>query len=175
VIVRTAATNFADYFSVDLRLAKISVITALAILLALALWLSWRLLWSGMKETDEPRLLRADLAYWFCMFVAGTLGTVLGDYCSHDWHLGFGWASLILSTALLGFFAIGRNWLSYSLPFYWVTVVMIRAAGTTVGDLFAHSALGLALSTLLTGLLFVGLLVVWKESSNEPLAKQSAL
>jgi uncharacterized membrane-anchored protein len=179
VIVRTAATNFADYFSVDLRLPKIWVITTLTILLALALLLSWQLLWSGTKEKvgDQAPLLRADLAYWFCMFVAGTLGTVIGDYCSHDLHLGDAWASIVLSTALLGLFAIGRGWLPYSLPLYWLAVVMIRAAGTVVGDFFAgRNVLGLPLSTLMTGLLFVGLLLLWKESSNKSVAaKELAL
>src|ERR1700730_6499213 len=49
VIVRTAATNFADFFSVDLRLAKIWVMLALTVLLALALWASWRFLWARTK------------------------------------------------------------------------------------------------------------------------------
>jgi hypothetical protein len=31
--------------------------------------------------------LRADSGYWVAMLTAGTLGTVLGDYFSHDLHL----------------------------------------------------------------------------------------
>lgn len=172
VIVRTAATNFADFFSVDLRLAKIYVIVALAVVLMLALWVSWRLLWSEAKEKGgDAGLLRADLAYWFCMFVAGTLGTVIGDYASHDWHLGDAWASIVLSTALMGLFAVGRNGLLRLLPYYWLTVVMVRAAGTVVGDYFAgRHVLGLALSTALTGLLFVGLLALWRETPRQPAA-----
>jgi uncharacterized membrane-anchored protein len=45
-----------------------------------------------------------------------------------------------------------------------VTVVTVRAAGTVVGDFVAgKNMLGLALSTLVTGALFVALLVLWRE------------
>jgi hypothetical protein len=46
-----------------------------------------------------------------------------------------------------------------------------------VGDFFAgRNVLGLPLSTLMTGLLFVGLLLFWKESSNKSVAaKEPAL
>lgn len=169
VIVRTAATNFADFFSVDLRLAKVWVMLALAIVLILGVWLSWQLLWSRRNDNDgsRPPLLQADAPYWFCMFAAGTLGTVLGDYCSHDWRLGDAGASLFLSAALAVLVLVGRGRILWSLPFYWATIVMIRAAGTVIGDFFAsRNMLGLPLSTAITGILFVGLLLLWKEPSQ---------
>jgi uncharacterized membrane-anchored protein len=53
------------------------------------------------------------------------------------------------------------------LPFYWLTVVAIRAAGTAVGDLVSgRNMLGLPMSTTVTGILFVALLLVWKESGT---------
>lgn len=170
VIVRTAATNFADFFSVDLRLEKLWVILALTIVLMLAIWLSWQFLWARRNDTIATRvtLLRADLPYWFCMFTAGTLGTVIGDYCSHDWHMGDAGASIVLSAALLVFVLIGRNWMLWALPFYWIIIVMIRAGGTVIGDFFAsRNMFGLPLSTLISGLLFVGLLLVWKEQFDK--------
>jgi uncharacterized membrane-anchored protein len=166
VIVRTAATNFADFFSADLRLAKIWVMLALTIVLILAVWLSWQFLWSRRKDEGGARvpLLTADVPYWFCMFAAGTLGTVLGDYCSHDWRMGHAGASLFLSAALAVLVLVGRGRILWSLPFYWATIVMIRAAGTVIGDFFAsRNMLGLPLSTLITGILFIGLLLLWKE------------
>jgi uncharacterized membrane-anchored protein len=169
VIVRTAATNFADYFSVDLRLPKIWVIVALTAVLTLAVWLSWKFLWSRQKDNSGARtsLLQADGPYWFCMFTAGTLGTVIGDYCSHDWRLGDGNASIFLSAALAVLVLIGRGRILWSLPCYWATIAMIRAAGTVIGDFFAsRNMLGLPLSTLITGGLFIGLLLLWKEPSN---------
>src|SRR3984893_1519336 len=42
VVVRTAATNLADFFSVDLKLAKPWVMAGLAVLLTLTVAAAWR-------------------------------------------------------------------------------------------------------------------------------------
>ena len=64
-------------------------------------------------------------------------------------------------------FLTGRRKLLLLLPFYWLTVVAIRAAGTAVGDLLAgRDLLGLPFSAAVTGILFVVLLVVWKPSAR---------
>jgi uncharacterized membrane-anchored protein len=53
------------------------------------------------------------------------------------------------------------------LPFYWLTVVAIRAAGTAICDLFSgRNMLGLPMGTAVTGILFVVLLLVWRESGT---------
>jgi uncharacterized membrane-anchored protein len=81
------------------------------------------------------------------MFAAGTLGTVIGDYCSHDWRLGDAGASTFLSTALVVLVMVGRSRILWSLPFYWTTIVMVRAAGTVIGDFFAsRNTFGLPLA-----------------------------
>jgi uncharacterized membrane-anchored protein len=166
IIVRTAATNFADFACGDLKLPRLAVMAGLAIILALALWISWQFAWRGSTgKTDQALpVLRADLGYWVCMFVAGTLGTVIGDYCSHNLHLDDGGAALLLSPMVAAFFLTGRNGLLRRLAFYWSTVVAIRAAGTAVGDFISgRHLLGLPLSTLVTGLALVALLAIWRE------------
>jgi uncharacterized membrane-anchored protein len=61
-------------------------------------------------------------------------------------------------------FAAGTNGRLLSLPAFWTTVVAIRAAGTAVGDYFAgRGMLGLPLSTAVTGIVFVGLLALWRD------------
>jgi uncharacterized membrane-anchored protein len=170
VVVRTAATNLADFFSVDLRLAKPWVMAGLAVVLALSVAAAWQLSWrKSVDGTDaQSNLLRADYGYWLAMLIAGTLGTVMGDYFSHDLHLGHALASLVLSALLAPFFILGARQLVWSLPLYWMTIVMVRAAGTVVGDLLAaRNALGLALSTAVTGLVFIGFLVLWRGSTRD--------
>jgi uncharacterized membrane-anchored protein len=166
VIVRTAASNFADFTAGDLKLPRVWVMVVLAILLATVVWSSWRFAWRHLtNKTDE--VLRADLGYWVCMFLAGTLGTEIGDYCSHNLKLGDGGAAILLSPIVAALFLIGRDGRLLLLPFYWTTVVMIRAAGTAVGDYLAgRHMLGLPMSTALTGIVFIVLLVVWKEASR---------
>jgi uncharacterized membrane-anchored protein len=166
IVVRTAATNFADFACGDLKLPRLGVMAGLAIILALALWISWQWVWRrSADKTDRANpVLRADLGYWICMFVAGTLGTVIGDYCSHNLHLDDGGAALLLSPIMAAFFLAGRNGPLRWLPFYWSTVVAIRAAGTSVGDFISgRHMLGLPLSTLVTGLALVALLAIWRE------------
>jgi uncharacterized membrane-anchored protein len=98
------------------------------------------------------------------MFLAGTLGTVIGDYCSHNLKLGDAGGSLLLSPVVAALFLAGRDGRLLWLPLYWTTVVAIRAAGTTVGDYLAsRGMLGLPLSTAVTGIAFVLLLVLWRE------------
>ena len=173
IIVRTGATNFADFACGDLKLPRLSVIAGLVAILAVALFASWQLVWRRQfdKSNAPDTVLRADLGYWISMFVAGSLGTVIGDYCSHDLHLGDGGASLLLTPLLALLFVAARNGLLQSLPYYWLTIVTVRAAGTAVGDFTAsRNLLGLPLSTLVTGVLFIALLAIW----NEPMAPKLA-
>jgi uncharacterized membrane-anchored protein len=166
IIVRTAATNVADFLCGDMKLPRTLVIVALAALLILALTASWQFVWRQLadKTNSSDSVLRADTGYWASMFIAGSLGTVIGDYCSHDLHLGDGAASLVLVPILALLFVMARNGLLRALWFYWVTVVTVRAAGTVVGDFLAgKNLLGLAPSTLVTGALFVALLALWRE------------
>jgi uncharacterized membrane-anchored protein len=166
IIVRTAATNFADFAAGDLKLPRIWVMAALTILLIATVWLSWQFAWRWIaNKTDD--LLRADLGYWVCMFIAGTLGTVIGDFCSHNMGLDDAGAAILLSPIVAMLFLIGQRGALLLLPFYWLTVVAIRAAGTAVGDFVSgRNMLGLPLSTAVTGILFVVLLMAWKESAQ---------
>jgi uncharacterized membrane-anchored protein len=166
IIVRTAATNFADFAAGDLKLPRIWVMAGLVVLLAAAAWASWQLVWRRQTDKGEA-VLNADLGYWACMFLAGTLGTELGDYCSHNLKMGDAGAAILLSPMVAMLFVAGRRGRLTLVPVYWTTVVMIRAAGTTVGDLLAgRHMLGLPLSTALTGIAFVALLVVWKGAAT---------
>jgi len=174
IIVRTAATNFADFACGDMKLPRLWVMAALAILLVASVWLSWQFAWRWLADKAD-NVLRADLGYWVCMFIAGTLGTVIGDFSSHNMRLDDAGASALLSPVVAALFLIGRRGPLRLLPFYWLTVVAIRAAGTAVGDLVSgRHMLGLPLSTAVTGILFVVLLVIWKETPGPKTAVVAA-
>jgi uncharacterized membrane-anchored protein len=166
IIVRTAATNFADFAAGDLKLPRAWVMAGLTLLLVAALWLTWQFAWRRLaNKTDN--VLRADLGYWICMFIAGTLGTVIGDFCSHNLRLDDAGAAIALSPIVVVLLLVGWRGPLRLLPFYWLTVVAIRAAGTAVGDLVSgRNMLGLPMSTAVTGILFVALLLVWRESGT---------
>ena len=101
------------------------------------------------------------------MFISGTLGTVIGDFCSHNMGLDDAGASILLSPIVAVLFLAGRGGRLLLLPSYWLTVVLIRAAGTAVGDFISGcNMLGLPVSTAVTGALFLALLVIWREQSR---------
>lgn len=170
IVVRTAATNLGDLLCGDLHIARPVVMAGLALALAVTVTLAWTMWKLTAPLTEDPKrlLLRADIPYWLSMLLAGALGTVLGDYCSHDLYLGDARASVMLSAILLGFFAIGAKASPGQLALYWITVVQVRAAGTAVGDLFAQrGVLGLGMSTVVTGLVFATFLLVTQKRDVE--------
>ena len=100
------------------------------------------------------------------MFISGTLGTVIGDFCSHNMGLDDAGASVLLSPIMAVLFLAGSGGRLLLLPFYWLAVVLI-AAGTAVGDFISgRNMLGLSVSTAVTGALFIAVLVIWREQSR---------
>ena len=150
VILRTAATNLADLATHDLKLGYVPVIAALAAMLVILLAVSAKSV-SSVPTTDGR--------YWTAMLVAGTFGTALGDALADDVGLGAAGASLPLTATLVALFIVRANRVTAAT--YWLTIVAVRTAGTTVGDV-AADGFGLAPSTLLTGVLLTAVLVLWK-------------
>ena len=101
IVIRTAATNSADFAASDMRQPRSWVMVALTLALIATLFTSWRFAWRKVVKTEEQTgVLRADSGYWMSMFLAGTLGTVAGDFFSHNLHLGDAISSLVLSACL---------------------------------------------------------------------------
>ena len=168
ILVRTAATNLGDFFAGDLRIARSLLMAILAVVLALVIALAWRTRWNSLGGGPKAAVLSADAPYWLGMLLAGTLGTVMGDYFSHNLQLGDAVGAIVLTAILAAMFAVGSKDLIWSLPFYWATIVMVRTAGTDVGDFLAgRHILGLPLSTLVTGLAFVALLQLWTDRRTQ--------
>lgn len=163
VVVRAAATNVADLASHDLRIDTPLLIAGLAALMLAVLLeaASWRP--GGAGRPAAPA--QADLPgtggpYWLVLFLAGTLGTVLGDDTSG--RFGLVAASILLCAVLSLLFVLRARGAASGRAGYWTTVLAARSAGTSVGDLLAdRTPLGLAGSTALEGLLLVGLLLAW--------------
>ncbi|MDR3410532.1 MAG: hypothetical protein P4L87_06260 [Formivibrio sp.] len=168
MVVRTAATNLGD-ISHDLRLNAPWVIATLSVILSATI-LIWQRIYLANRKTNpgqSNRILVTNTTYWFSMLLAGTLGTVIGDYFSFGLQLRPLKAAYVLGTVLLIAFVLLRKRLSrenINIFYYWLTVVLIRSAGTAAGDFLAFQ-LKLPLSTLLSGLAFIAVLMIWKPSS----------
>jgi len=163
IIIRTSATNIGD-IGHDLHLRAPLVIAGFAIALFITILL-WQAYGTRRKQGNSPQgssVLSTVPVYWFAMLLAGALGTVLGDYFSFGLKLGTLKAAFVLGAPLALTFALGGYRLRLHLLYYFFTVVLIRAAGTAAGDYLARG-LGLWWSTLTSGIVFIGFLVLLKK------------
>jgi uncharacterized membrane-anchored protein len=165
IILRTGATNIADYMAGrgGLHIDRVTLSIGLGVLLVLLAWWSARTERSVGVSGARNSLRDSAPRYWTTMLVAGVFGTVLGDLCERV--LGEGIAALLL-TAVLALALMGyQRGLLGPIYAYWLTIGTARTTGTAIGDWLAENKLmnlGLPLCTLLTGLAFVAVLVLWR-------------
>ena len=164
IILRTGATNIADYAAGrrGLHIDRLVLSIGFGVLLAVLAW------WLGRTErkagVDALKTVpTTNAGYWITMLTAGVLGTVLGDYFEHavgDDAAMIGLA-VALAAALLAYRKEGGLGL---LTAYWFTVAVARTAGTAIGDWLAentHMALGLPISTAVSGAALALVLLLW--------------
>lgn len=166
IIIRTGATNIADYLAFRVHIPAIPLSIALGA--AIAGFAAWMAMTESKAEIEANRgLPDTDGKYWVAMLFAGVFGTVLGDVVSHYYteanaSIGLG---LLLAIILLG------RWqgIVAAIPGYWLTVSVARTAGTAMGDWLAENKIfdiGLTVSTLITGCVFVGILLLWRSGAR---------
>jgi uncharacterized membrane-anchored protein len=162
ILIRTGATNIADYLAFRMRVPAVALGLGVCALLAALAWRTHFVANARRVEADDSKALPdTDAVYWLAMLTAGVLGTVLGDDASHMMGLKEAAASTLL-LLLVSLFMIRNTW---SIMSYWFVVAVARTAGTAVGDLLAESRrlhIGLTKSTIMTGIAFVVVLVVWR-------------
>lgn len=169
-IIRTGATNIADYFKKIISWPSFGAILALA-MIATAI-LSLRHWGDGESEeaaTERHGMPKAGAAYWSAMLTAGVLGTFYGDVASKT--VGMPTASLGLLVLFLGALGVWAKIGERRFWLYWLVVAVARTFGTAAGDLIAedpHLDIGLGWSTVITGLAFAAVLTVWRRRHEVP-------
>jgi uncharacterized membrane-anchored protein len=162
IIMRTAATNVGDAFH-DFGMGFVISVPVTLVLFVLAVALYARVT-PKRDATDDT--VRVNAAYWVAMMLAGVLGTVGGDAAAK--HLSNpGTAVVFFAIAAAISVHLQRRGLLLLAAGYWAVVALIRTAGTAGGDTIAH-AIGLAPSTVITGVVFLLLVVA---SSRSPAAR----
>ena len=161
IIIRTGATNIADYFKHQMPWVVFGLVLAL-LMIGLG-WASTRSHDAAELKAETKRgMPKTGGLYWSAMLAAGVFGTFFGDVVSH--LMGKGAASIALGALLLGALVLWRRRGASVLWLYWLTVAIARTAGTSMGDFIAETewlGIGLALSTLITGTAFVLIVAVW--------------
>jgi uncharacterized membrane-anchored protein len=176
IVLRTGATNLADLGTHDLKLGYFLCMGLLATLMVMMLLIDRArgVEAIGVAGPDGRwrSLPATDTSYWITMLAAGTLGTAAGDWIAEETPLGLGFGSLVLVVILLVTWFVSDRFGKMTKPWYWLTVVAARTAGTTLGDLLASRRglnLGLVISTICTSLLLAGILILWRRRSAERL------
>jgi uncharacterized membrane-anchored protein len=169
VIIRTGATNIADYFKHIIPWALFALILTAA--LAGFAWASQ--LGDRRREAaaESRGMPDTGAAYWLAMLSAGIFGTFIGDVCSK--LIGKGYASLGLGALLLVALMIWRRDGAHRFWLYWIALAIARTAGTAMGDFLAETDalhIGLSLSTLITGSTFVLILLLWPRKGGQAVA-----
>ena len=159
ITMRTAATNVGDAFH-DFRMGFGISVPVMLVLFVLSVALYARLTPTRAPGDDT---VRVNAWYWIAMMVAGVLGTVGGDAAAR--HLSNPVTAVIFFAVAWGAIAwLGRRGVLLLAVAYWAVVALIRTAGTAGGDTIAH-LIGLAPSTVVTGAIFLVLVVA---SSRSP-------
>jgi uncharacterized membrane-anchored protein len=161
IVIRTGATNIADYLCGRryVGLNRFALSAGLAVLIAT---LAWR---RTAGRADTSGLPQTDAKYWLAMLAAGVLGTALGDALQR--LIGSVTASVALTALLIAILLFGSRRRIQTVYFYWLAVAVARTAGTAIGDLLAENKqlnIGLNISTLITGFVFVSVLLFWRSA-----------
>src|ERR1700704_749193 len=176
IVLRTMATNIADFATHDLKLSYPVFVLLLIVFMGMMIWAD-----RFRTETTAQRAAAAyaglpttDWSYWVVMLAAGVLGTALGDWLA-DGGLGVYWASLIGMP-----FFVAAVWTAYrfglSKPWYWIAIATCRTWGTDIGDMFvalfryqgASRPVALWVSTAISAVLLTAIIYFWTKRSAAP-------
>src|SRR3954447_12155110 len=176
IVLRTGATNLADLGTHDLKLGYFLCMGLLVALMVAMLLLDQirGVQPIGVAGPDGRwrSLPATDASYWITMLAAGTLGTAAGDWVAEETGLGLGLGSIVLVGILIVVWFIADRSGKMTKPWYWLTIVAARTAGTTLGDFLASRrglGLGLPVSTICTSLLLAGIVILWRDCRSPSL------
>ena len=146
IATTTFGTTLADFVDRSLGIGYAGGASILFVLLITSLS-TWR--WSlGSISVNDLTSRKAEVFYWLTIMFSQTLGTALGDWTADGAGLGYqGGAILFGGAIVLVALAYRFTKISRTLLF-WVTFVLTRPLGATLGDWLdkPHSHGGLALS-----------------------------
>jgi len=155
----TAGTTMADFATRSLGIGYMggSLILFAALIAVLGLWY-WSLGSISVATVNTPKV---EAFYWAAITFSQTLGTALGDWIA-DSGLGYEGGALVFAAGLT-VVAAAYFWSNVShVLLFWVTFILTRPLGATVGD-FLDKPLdqgGLALSRPIASAVIAALMIV---------------
>lgn len=139
IMLRTMATNIADFATHDLHLSYPAFVAGLIAFMGVMVWADRSRGDPKPLQTAAPtRFPATDWRYWLLMLAAGVLGTAAGDWLAEDLGPGVYAASALgMPAFLLAVWAAYRFGLSQ--PWYWIAIAACRTWGTDLGDMLVSA------------------------------------
>ncbi len=170
IIMQVMAVRLADFAALQLGINRIELVGGLVLLLVTTIIVS---------RSDETHIFStlqlerpgpaakplADVPHWLDLIVASVLGSAAADLVAITFGIGTVLSAVVLSALVIVLIYLQRRSRPARLHAFWLTTTVVRADGICLGDLLVKGPnlqLGLALSTVLSALLVIGLLVYWR-------------
>lgn len=120
--------------------------------------------WYKLEQTLSVHTIvtrRRELFYWGAILCTFALGTAAGDLATEALGWGFKNGALIFGSAIL-LIAIAYRFRLNSILAFWITYILTRPLGASLGDLLSQSPEngGVGLGTVKTSIVFLSLIIV---------------
>ena len=163
VLVSVVGTQITDVLTDRLGVSLYVSTTAFSIALAILF-----LVWYRVERTvsiSEIDTRRREAFYWGAILLTFALGTAAGDLATEALGLGFTVGAVVFTT-LIALTAIAWRLGAGAVLCFWITYILTRPLGASLGDLLAqareYGGLGLGTSvTSITFLVIICALVAW--------------
>ncbi|HXS40855.1 MAG TPA: hypothetical protein VN766_11770 [Stellaceae bacterium] len=107
------------------------------------------------------------LRYWTALTIVSIFGANLGDFSAHDLELGHVLGLLPMAVLLAVVFLAERRDRSWNQAYYWLAIIIVRAAATNLGDFCSHN-LGKGGAVVFLIALLVISLAFWPPAPSVP-------
>jgi uncharacterized membrane-anchored protein len=157
VLVSVVGTQITDILTDKLEVDLYVSTVGFSLALALTFWI-----WHRIEKTLSMQSIttkRREMFYWLAILLTFALGTAAGDLATEALGLGFKigvcvFGALIALTAIAYFFGLK------AVPAFWITYVLTRPLGASLGDLLSQSPEygGVGFGTVWTSVIFLGII-----------------
>jgi len=107
------------------------------------------------------------LRYWTALTIVSIFGANLGDFSAHDLELGHVLGLLPMAVLLAVVFVAERWDRSWNQAYYWLAIIIVRAAATNLGDFCSHM-LGQAWAVTFLAALLAFSITFWPPAPGMP-------
>jgi uncharacterized membrane-anchored protein len=138
IVLRTMATNIADFATRDLKLSYAVFVLLLIALMGVMIWADrFRTDTAPQRSAASLAILpRVDWRYWIVMLSTGVLGVALADWLA-DVGAGVYWASLI-GIPLFASAVWATHRYGLDKPWYWMAIAACWTWGTGIADMLGE-------------------------------------